>query len=139
MPARAEVRRRTARRRRSRVVLTVVRHAFYDWCRRNRPAELVEDDGAIEAAVDEASVGPEGALLRSVEARALGDAIAALPLAFREALILREFEDLSYKEIARIANVPVGTVMSRLARARALLQRSPRLQLVRGRTQGGER
>jgi RNA polymerase sigma-70 factor (ECF subfamily) len=121
------------------VVLTVVRHAFYDWCRRNRPAELVEDDGAIEAAVDEASVGPEGALLRSVEARALGDAIAALPLAFREALILREFEDLSYKEIARIANVPVGTVMSRLARARALLQRSPRLQLVRGRTQGGER
>ena len=119
--------------------LTVVRHAFYDWCRRNRPAELVEDDGAIEAAVDEADVGPEGALLRSVEARALGDAIAELPLAFREALILREFEDLSYKEIARIANVPVGTVMSRLARARALLQRSPRLQLVRGKTQGGER
>jgi len=119
--------------------LTVVRHAFYDWCRRNRPAELVEDDGAIEAAVDDADVGPEGALLRSADSRVLADAIAELPLAFREALILREFEDLSYKEIARIADVPVGTVMSRLARARALLQRSPRLQLVRGQTQGAER
>jgi len=51
---------------------------------------------------------------------------------------LRELEELSYKEIARIADIPVGTVMSRLARARALLRRSPLLHSIRGRTSGGE-
>ena len=120
--------------------LTVVRHAFYDWCRRNRPSELIDDDGtALEMAVDEAGVSPEQAALRGAESRALADAMAELPLAFREVLVLREFEDMSYKEIARVANVPVGTVMSRLARARSLLQRSPRLRSVRGQTLGAER
>jgi RNA polymerase sigma-70 factor, ECF subfamily len=119
--------------------LTVVRHAFYDWCRRNRPAEVVEDAGtAIEWAVDDVGIDPQTALLRSAESRALAEAVAELPLAFREVLILREFEDLSYREIARIADIPVGTVMSRLARARGLLQRSPRLQAVRSQTSGGE-
>ena len=120
--------------------LTVVRHAFYDWCRRNRPSELIDDDGtAIEMAVDEAGVSPEQAVFRGAESRALADAVAELPLAFREVLILREFEDMSYKQIARVANVPVGTVMSRLARARSLLQRSPRLRSARGQTRGAER
>jgi RNA polymerase sigma-70 factor (ECF subfamily) len=120
--------------------LTVVRHAFYDWCRRNRPTEIVDDDGlALEIAVDEKSVDPEQAALRNAESRALADAVAELPLVFREVLILREFEDLSYKEIARIANIPVGTVMSRLARARSLLQRSPQLSPLRGETLRGQR
>ena len=106
--------------------LTIVRHAFYDWCKRNRPMEIVRDDGtAIEMAVDPAAVDPEQAFLRTAESKALADAIAALPLAYREVLILRELEELSYKEIARIADIPIGTVMSRLARARGLLQRSP--------------
>jgi len=113
--------------------LTVVRHAFYDWCKRNRPAELVADDGTeIELTADSAAIDPEQAALRSAESRLLADAVAELPLAFREVLILRELEDLSYKEIARIANVPIGTVMSRLARARSLLQRSPLVQAIRG-------
>lgn len=105
--------------------LTIVRHAFYDWCKRNRPAEIVRDDGtAIDMAVDPAAVDPEQAFLRNAQSKALADAVAALPLAYREVLILRELEELSYKEIASIADIPIGTVMSRLARARGLLQRS---------------
>jgi RNA polymerase sigma-70 factor (ECF subfamily) len=119
--------------------LTIVRHAFYDWCKRNRPVEIVKDDGAaIDLAVDPAAVDPEQAALRSSESRLLSDAVADLPLAYREVLILRELEELSYKEIARIADIPIGTVMSRLARARGLLQRSPLLHAIRGRS-GGER
>ena len=118
--------------------LTIVRNAFYDWCKRNRPAELVHDDGAaIEAAVDESALDPERAAMRNAESRSLSEAMTALPLAFREVLILRELEELSYKEIARVVDIPVGTVMSRLARARALLQRSPLLYAIRGRTSGG--
>jgi len=112
--------------------LTIVRHAFYDWCERNRPAQIVRDDGtAIDLAIDHAAIDPEQAALRSAESRLLADAVAELPLAYREVLILREMEDLSYKEIARIAGIPVGTVMSRLARARNLLQRSPLLHAAR--------
>ncbi len=111
--------------------LTIVRHAFYDWCKRNRPAEIAQDDGtAIDMAVDPAAVDPEQAFLRNVESKTLAEAVAALPVAYREVLILRELEELSYKEIARIADIPIGTVMSRLARARSLLQRSPLLHAV---------
>lgn len=109
--------------------LTIVRHAFYDWRKRNRPAEVVADDGtAIESAVDPDAVDPETACLRAAQRHALADAIAALPLPFREVLILREIEGLSYKEIARVADIPVGTVMSRLARARGLVQGSELLR-----------
>ena len=118
--------------------LTVVRHAFYDWCRRNRPEELMSDGGAaLETAIDDSAVDPELAALRKDESRSLAQAMADLPTVFREVLVLRELEDLSYKEIAHIVGVPVGTVMSRLARARALLQRSPLLHAVRGRASGG--
>ena len=111
--------------------LTIVRRTFYDWCQRNRPAEIARDDGsALEQAIDDTAIGPEQAALRGAAARCLADAIAELPLAYREVLILREMEDLSYKEIARVVDIPLGTVMSRLARARAMLQRSPLLQAV---------
>jgi RNA polymerase sigma-70 factor (ECF subfamily) len=120
--------------------LTIVRHAYYDWFRRNRPPELVTDDGAaIESAVDGAALSPEQNAVRACEARALADALATLPLPYREVLVLRELEELSYKEIARIADIPIGTVMSRLARARALLQRSPLLQAIDAQSSGGER
>lgn len=120
--------------------LTIVRNAFYDWCERNRPAEIARDDGtALDSAVDHAAVDPEQAAMRRAESKVLADAMAELPLAFREVLILREMEELSYKEIARITNIPIGTVMSRLARARALLQGSPRLRAIGETTTGGNR
>lgn len=110
--------------------LTIVRHAFYDWCGRNRPAELVRDEEAVAGAVDRAAVDPEQAALRRSDARVLADALAELPLAFREVLVLREMEELSYKEIARVVDIPIGTVMSRLARARAMLQGLPQLRVI---------
>ena len=111
--------------------LTIVRRAFYDWLARNRPAEALSDGTSPESLVDAAAEDPERTLLRRDTAIALADAVAALPLPYREVLVLRELEELSYKEIARVASIPVGTVMSRLARARALLQKSPLLQAVR--------
>jgi len=118
--------------------LTIVRHACYDWFKRNRHPEIADDDGtAIEMAVDSAALSPEQMLMRGDQARVLADAVAALPMTYREVLILRELEELSYKEIARVADIPVGTVMSRLARARALLQRSPLLQAIDGHSSGG--
>lgn len=120
--------------------LTIVRHATYDWLGRNRPAEVTRDDGsAIAAAVDHAAIDPAQAAIRSAESRALADAVAALPLVYREVLILRELEELSYKEIAHIVDIPVGTVMSRLARARSMLQRSPLLHAIGPQAAGGER
>ena len=112
--------------------LTIVRHAFYDWCRRNRPVEIERDDGTtVEGFPDPCAIDPAEAAVRAAQSHALAGAIAGLPLAFREVLVLRELEDLSYKEIARVLGIPIGTVMSRLARARSLLQRSPRLREVR--------
>jgi RNA polymerase sigma-70 factor (ECF subfamily) len=117
--------------------LTIVRNAFYDWLRRNRPAEIVHgDDDAIDTAVDHGAADPEQTAIRVAEFQALSDAVAALPLQYREALVLRELEELSYKEIARVANVPVGTVMSRLARARGLLRRSPLLRVIAAQASG---
>ena len=97
-------------------LLAIVRNACWSWLQANRPADL--------AAIDEPDAdapGPEALVMREIDRRALNEAIAALPVPFREALVLRELEDLSYKEIARIAGVPIGTVMSRLSRARRLL------------------
>jgi RNA polymerase sigma-70 factor (ECF subfamily) len=118
--------------------LTIVRRAFYDWLARSRPALLVRDDeSAIESLADEAD-NPEQALARKTERLALTEAVAALPLPFREVIVLRELEDLSYKEIARIADVPLGTVMSRLSRARRLLQGTAALHGIVAADTGGE-
>jgi RNA polymerase sigma-70 factor, ECF subfamily len=117
--------------------LTIVRNAFYDWLGRNRPAELVhEDEDVIATRIDPSSPDPAHEALRRADLHALADAIEALPLQYREVLVLRELEELSYKEIARIADIPIGTVMSRLARARGLLQRSSVLQEMHGHTLG---
>jgi RNA polymerase sigma-70 factor, ECF subfamily len=123
-------------------LLAVVRHTCYTWLEKNRPAEVsVEFDeethGAQGAAFDPGIAGadggnPEAIALQNAHRRILNEAIAALPLGFREVLILRELEDMSYKEIARVIDVPIGTVMSRLARARKLLQQSAPLRALNG-------
>src|SRR6266513_780340 len=105
-------------------LLSIVRNSFLTWLHINRPADTVElDDGLVDLIPPEDD-GPEVLAARNFDRRMLNEAIAALPLQFREALILRELEDLSYKDIARITDVPMGTVMSRLARARRLLAES---------------
>lgn len=83
------------------------------------PDENVEMNG-FELTYEGAS--PESSAIRSDEGRKLDAVIATLPEEFREVLILREIEDLSYREIATVLDVPIGTVMSRLARARAMLR-----------------
>ena len=107
-------------------LLAIVRNACFTWLETNRPADTVGfDDGAVEL-LPSHEEGPEAQAARNLDRRMLNEAIAGLPTQFREVLILRELEDLSYKDIARIADVPIGTVMSRLARARRLLAESVR-------------
>ena len=104
-------------------LLTIVRNTFYTWLRKNRPPEkTVEiDDETLD--IEDVSANPEAASPPFADAGAVRRAIAELPVEFREIVILREMEGFSYKEIADLAEVPIGTVMSRLARARKLLQK----------------
>jgi RNA polymerase sigma factor (sigma-70 family) len=102
--------------------LAIVRHASYDWLRRRASAELTTPfDEEIHGRDVEAET-PESLLLQTVNREMLQRALDALPLALREVLVLRELEGLSYKQIAEVVNIPIGTVMSRLARARTQLQ-----------------
>ena len=103
-------------------LLTIVRNTAFTWLKKNRSAALVSIDDEQFAEIED-STGSAGAFL-SADKDALRAALEALPLEFREALVLRELEGLSYKEIADVAGVPVGTVMSRLARGRRQLQAS---------------
>src|SRR5262245_26327199 len=103
-------------------LLTIVRRTCYTWLQHHRAQELVTafDDERHSVANEEAN--PETLLLHRVHAQELRQALEALPLEFREVIVLRELEDCSYKEIAAITDVPLGIVMSRLARARQRLQ-----------------
>jgi RNA polymerase sigma factor (sigma-70 family) len=111
-------------------LLTIVRHAAYTWLGKNRSASLlmVDDLEAVEqkqaragAVPEDAPQSPEAALIAKADALRLETAIAELPLPFRETLVLRDVQGLDYREIAEVTKVPIGTVMSRLARARQRL------------------
>jgi RNA polymerase sigma-70 factor (ECF subfamily) len=108
-------------------LLTIVRNTAYSWLRKNRPAAVVtvEDLEAVELAQanpgDRHAETPEAAFIARADAEQLRAAIAALPAPFRETLVLRDIEGLDYREIAQATEVPIGTVMSRLARARRRL------------------
>ncbi len=102
-------------------LLTIVRNTCYTWLKQNRAQDLTtEFDEEIHSPESEAT-NPETLLLESVDRQALHRALGELPAEFREAVILRELEGMQYKEIADVSGVPIGTVMSRLARARKRL------------------
>jgi RNA polymerase sigma-70 factor (ECF subfamily) len=109
--------------------LTIVRNASYSWLAKNRPSTVVltEDLDQRTREEMERSTGdddaptPEAALIAKMEAEEIRKVVAALPLPFREVLVLREIHDLDYRSIADIIQIPIGTVMSRLARARKLV------------------
>ena len=108
-------------------VLTIVRNTAYTWLRKNRPSAVlvVEDLEAVETA--QAILGhsegeaPETPVIVEVETAQLEAAIAALQTPYRETIVLRDIQGLSYHEIGEVTGVPIGTVMSRLARARGTL------------------
>jgi RNA polymerase sigma-70 factor (ECF subfamily) len=103
-------------------LLRIVRNAFYDWLKRNRREETgTPFDEELHSARDETGT-PETLLLEKADHELMRKAIEDLPCEFREILVLRELEGFSYKEIADIAEVPLGTVMSRLARGREHLR-----------------
>ena len=112
-------------------VLTIVRHTAYSWLGKHRRPLLVtvDDLEAVERAqaqpgrnaVEAVSTTPETELIAKADAERLEAAIAALPPPFRETLVLRDIQGLDYREIAQVTDVPIGTVMSRLARARRRL------------------
>ncbi len=102
-------------------LLAIVRNTFYSWLRQRSIQPELTADGDVDD-VDEDISNPERALLQNADREMLRAALEDLPVEFREAIVLREMEGLSYKEIADIASVPIGTVMSRLARARKRLQ-----------------
>ncbi len=101
-------------------LLTIVRHTCYSWLRKNRAHELVAFDEELDGV--ETALNPEELLLQNADQQLLRKAVEELPIEFREVIILRELEGLSYKEIASVTRIPLGTVMSRLARARKRLQ-----------------
>lgn len=114
-------------------LLKIVRNTCFTWLKSNRSAEetLALDDNIEEVDRDEnvvelnaSSLGrsPETLLIEKRDAKRLDELIGRLPPVYREVLILREHEEMSYQDIAEIVGVPIGTVMSRLARGRQLLQ-----------------
>ncbi len=104
-------------------LLTIVRNTCYTWLQQRRLDALITpfDEELHDIECD--TLNPETVHLRRIDQQKLREALEALPVEFREVMVLREMEELSYKDISIIVHVPLGTVMSRLARARKQLQR----------------
>ncbi len=105
-------------------LLAIVRNTCYTWLRQKQAYEALAPFDEELHNSSSSDLDPEVLLLQSADTATLKEALAELPVEFREVMILREMEDLSYKEIAAIAGIPLGTVMSRLARGRGRLQQS---------------
>jgi RNA polymerase sigma-70 factor (ECF subfamily) len=104
-------------------LLAIVRNTCYTWLEKNRPPEHALSFDEEQHSGAARSSGPEASLVQDEQGKAIRQALNELPREFREVLVLRELEGLQYKEIATIAGIPLGTVMSRLARARETLHK----------------
>jgi len=102
-------------------LLEVVRNTWYTWRRRERRDTSVQFDEALHAR-DRASANAEQSLVAESRSGTLRDCIDALPDLFREIIVMRELEEMSYRQIAEVTSLPAGTVMSRLSRARKRLE-----------------
>lgn len=103
-------------------LLAIVRNTYYTWFRQNRvPERALDLDEEIYMQTSN-DLDPEMQLVREADSEMVRRALQSLSEEFREVIVLREFEELSYKQIADVVKVPVGTVMSRLARARGRLK-----------------
>jgi RNA polymerase sigma-70 factor (ECF subfamily) len=100
-------------------LFSIVRNTGYSWLRKNRAQDLMTEFD--ETMHGDTAPSPEALQLRRADAETVRDALAKLPAEFREVLVLREMEELSYKEIADVTGIAIGTVMSRLSRARKRL------------------
>jgi len=107
-------------------LLAIVRHTAYTRRRRHRADALATEFDETQHSQAVADDHPEGELVRSAAKETLARALDRLAPEFREVIVLRELEGLSYKEISEVAGVPAGTVMSRLSRARTRLQEALR-------------
>ncbi len=104
-------------------LLQIVRNTFYTWLEKNRREEaVITFDETIED-LQSGAAAPDARMVEEADSEALRQAIEALPVEFREVLVMRELEGMAYKEIAYVADLPLGTVMSRLARARLQLRK----------------
>jgi len=103
-------------------LLQIVRNTCYTWLEKNRPVELMTEFD--EELHPQSNPSPESLAIAGDNRERLSRALETLPPRFREVLVLRELEGCSYKEIATITAIPIGTVMSSLARARQRLQRA---------------
>ena len=102
-------------------LLAIVRNTYYSQLRQRSVQPELTADGEVDD-IDGSVTDPENAMLQNANPEILKAALEDLPKEFREAIVLREMEGFSYQEIADISAVPIGTVMSRLARARKRLQ-----------------
>jgi RNA polymerase sigma factor (sigma-70 family) len=102
-------------------MLTIVRNACFDFLRRDKAKRLDEMGDDLQETVASGEIDPLVVMQRGEDVQLVRGAIAQLPVGIREVVILRELEGMSYKEIAEVTGVPMGTVMSRLARARRRL------------------
>jgi RNA polymerase sigma factor (sigma-70 family) len=100
-------------------VMTIMRNTAFTWIRKNRPSAVFAVDDLEEVEAAQADPGEPGLEMMLIAQSDLETGIAALPDPFRETVILRNIHGLSYREIAERTKVPIGTVMSRLARARS--------------------
>jgi len=99
-------------------LLTIVRNSCRTWYRQNRSRETTPERDVDSQPAVAAWSDPEALLIENLNSQLIHQAMEQLPFEYREILILRELEELSYKEIAQIVEIPLGTVMSRLSRAR---------------------